>query len=427
MSQSSHEEQSSQRDSLLLRTLERLLEIEAVHLTSALQQMAYLVAETFQAEKVDIFLYDEAVNTLIALGTSDTPLGRRERALGLDRHPIVNGGYMVKVFLEGTPYFTQHADQDSNYILGMVSSEGLGIRSEIAVPLYVGSERRGVLMASSRTPEFFLQQDLYFLEAVARWVGVVIHRTELVEQLTAEAVEQSRRLIAEELIAIVAHDLRNSITPLRAHLDLIQMRAHRGRRSLDLQDTAMAKEMLQRFERLIENLLDIERLNQDLFVLNSQLINLATLAQETVTTFSTPETEIVLDAPDQVLVYADPERLRQVIENLLANAISHALDKTPVTVVVRTERRVEEVWAVLTVSNQAVDIPPDVFAHLFQPFVKDSRSKGLGLGLYLASRIASAHHGTLTVDARLGEEVQFSLALPMNVEYDREDEQETFS
>ncbi len=427
MSQSSNEEQGGQKDGQLLRTLERLLEIEAVQLDSALQQMAHLVVETFQAEKVDIFLYDEAVNTLVALGTSDTPLGRRERALGLDRHPVVNGGYMAKVFVEGNPYFTQHADQDPNYILGMVSSEGLGIRSEIAVPLYVGSERRGVLMASSRTPEFFSRQDLHFLEAVVRWVGVIIHRTELIEQLTAEAVEQSRRLIAEELITIVAHDLRNSLTPLRAHLDLLQMRARRGRRSSDLQDATMAKEMLQRFERLIENLLDIERLNQGLFVLNPQLLNLVTLARETVSAFSTPEIEIVLDAPNEVLVSADPERLRQVIENLLANAVSHAPEKTPVTVAVRTERRAEEVWAVLTVSNQGASIPPDVLAHLFQPFVKDSRSKGLGLGLYLASRIASAHRGMLTVDSQPGERVQFSLALPIDVEYTVEDEQEISS
>jgi signal transduction histidine kinase len=411
----------------LLRTLESLLEIEAVQLESALQQMAHLVVETFQAEKVDIFLYNEGVNTLVALGTSDTPLGRRERALGLDRHPIVNGGYMAKVFVEGTSYFTQHADQDPNYILGMVSSEGLGIRSEIAVPLNVGSERRGVLMASSRTPEFFLQEDLHFLEAVARWVGVVIHRTELVEQLTVEAVKQSRRLIAEELITIVAHDLRNYTTPLRTHLDLLHMRARRGKRASDLQDTTMAKEMLQRFERLIENFLDIERLNQGLFVLHPQLINLTTIAQETVSTFSTPETEIVLDTPEEVLVSADPERLRQVLENLLANAISHAPENTPIIVAVYTERRSEEAWAALTVSNQGESVPADVLAHLFEPFVKDSRSKGLGLGLYLASRIASAHHGMLTVDSQPGQGVQFSLALPINVELSEENEQEISS
>jgi signal transduction histidine kinase len=422
MSKKLTEGSNEQKADRLLHTLEKLLEIEAVQFDSTLQQMAYLVAETFHAEKVDIFLYDEAVSTLVALGTSDTPLGRRERELGLDRHPVVNGGYIVKVFVEGTSYFTEHADQDPNSILGMVSSEGLGIRSEIAVPLNVGSERRGVLMASSRTPEFFSQQDLHFLEAVAHWVGVIIHRTELSEQLTAETVEQSRRLIAEELIAIVAHDLRNYITPLRAHLDLLQMRARRGRRSPDLQDVTMAKEMLKRFERLIENLLDIERLNQDLFVLNPQLLNLTILAQEVVSAFSTSEVEIVLKASDEMLVYADPERLRQLIENLLANAISHAPEETLVTVTVYAERRAEERWAVLTVSNQGASIPPDVLTHLFQPFVKDSRSKGLGLGLYIASRIASAHHGTLTVDSQPGERVQFSLALPINGEYTIEDE-----
>jgi GAF domain-containing protein len=109
--------------------------------------------------------------------------------------------------------------------------EGLGIRSLLGVPLLVSGQRRGVLLAASARPERFTEEDRHFLEAVAGWVGEVAHRAELVEQLTAQAAEQARRATADEVVTVLAHDVRNLIMPLRGRADLLLRRAQRAGRT----------------------------------------------------------------------------------------------------------------------------------------------------------------------------------------------------
>ncbi len=83
------------RHERLLTTLEGLLAIQATEVRSALDQASDLVATTLGADKVDVFLYDASIDTLVALGTSNTPMGRKQQKLGLDRLPLSNGGKSV--------------------------------------------------------------------------------------------------------------------------------------------------------------------------------------------------------------------------------------------------------------------------------------------------------------------------------------------
>src|SRR5215218_6837467 len=108
----------------LLRTLECLFAIEATDLKTALREAANRVAESLAAEKVDAFLYDPAIDSLVAVGVSDTPLGQQEQALGLDRLPLTNGRRAVQVFQSGTSYRSGQVDQDPEELRGII--HGLG-------------------------------------------------------------------------------------------------------------------------------------------------------------------------------------------------------------------------------------------------------------------------------------------------------------
>src|SRR3954452_4167856 len=92
------------RDDRLFDTLVRLHRIASPELRPALDQAANLVAEALDADKVDIFIHESASDSLVALGTSQTPMGRRQHELGLDRLPLANGGRSVAVYLTGEPY-----------------------------------------------------------------------------------------------------------------------------------------------------------------------------------------------------------------------------------------------------------------------------------------------------------------------------------
>lgn len=403
-----------QRQDRLLTILEGLLELPATDVKAALNQATSLIAEVLAADKVDVFFHDWASETLVALGTSDTPLGRKQRAIGMDRLPLANRGRTVEVFLTGTSYLAHHADQDPEEIMGV--KVGLDVKSEIAAVFEAKTLRRGVLLAVSSTPEFFSEQDLHFLEALARWMGMVIHRAELMDRMKREAVEQGRRLATEELLTVITHDLGNYLTPLRGRIELLERRAYREEREQDIRDVRAVNHTLGLLERVIADLLDVARLHQGIFAINAQLTKLMELVQEVVSAFRTAERPIHFHTPVEVVFSADPDRLRQLLENVLANAVKYAPEQTPISVEVHIERRKDEPWMILTVSNQGPGLPPERLATHFHPFVAGSQSTGLGLGLYLANRIAAAHGGTLTVDSPAGQGMRVTLALPVEEE-----------
>lgn len=413
-----------------IRILEELLSIDTIDRDQALARMSQLLAEAFGADKVDICLYQPTIESLVALGTSDTPVGRRERELGMDRLPIVNDGREVQVYQTGMTHLTGHADKDPEELVGL--KQGLGIRSSMVVPLEVADERRGVLLASSTTPETFDERDMSLFEAVARWVGVVIHRAELVEQVRRQEREQSHRAAADELVTVVAHDLRNYLTPLKARIDLMYLRARKSRRAADIEDAQVASREIRRLSGFIGNLLDVSRIEQGMFTLSLQPAELMALVQDTAEALSTPRTPIEVRLPERIsemIVNVDPERIRQALENLLANALRFSPPGTPVIVslvphagagdnvppqVEGLNRVVEDArWVAIVVADRGPGIPEDVLPRLFTRFAAGSGSPGLGIGLYIASEIARAHGGRLAVDSTPGQGTRFFLMLPL--------------
>src|SRR5260370_42387496 len=102
---------SDQHQERLLTTLERLLELPAIDVNDTIQQAVQLITEVLDADKVDAFFHDTSTDTLVARGTSDTPMGRRQKAIGLDRMPLANGGRMVEVFLTGNSFIIAAASR----------------------------------------------------------------------------------------------------------------------------------------------------------------------------------------------------------------------------------------------------------------------------------------------------------------------------
>jgi DNA-binding CsgD family transcriptional regulator len=163
----------------LLKAMEMLFSIDEVELLPALKQAALAVTGVLEADAVDVLLYQPENNSLEALSVTDSPMGRRQLGIGMDRMQLVNRGLAVDVFESGQPKATGHADQEEREIPGIYS--GLGARSELIAPMDVAGARRGVVQVLSAQEECFEpENDLPFVEAVARWIGVVTHRAELI-------------------------------------------------------------------------------------------------------------------------------------------------------------------------------------------------------------------------------------------------------
>jgi signal transduction histidine kinase/DNA-binding CsgD family transcriptional regulator len=394
----------------LLTTLERLLEVQATSLASAMTEAASLIAEVLGAEKVDAFLHEEEIDTLVAVGASHTPMGRKQRGAGLDRQPIANGGRAVYVFQTGECYLDGSVDKDTEELIGV--KQTLGVRSQIAVPLDIGGTRHGVLSAQSVERDAFSDRDLQFLQAVSRWVGNVGHRAALAERTAAAAIEQGRRLAAEELITVLAHDLRNHLMPIRGRVGLLRQRAAREQHDANLHDVDRLQFAVDRLGRMITELLDIARIDQGLFELQMEPVDLVTLARETAESIQAPGMSIRVEGPPEVAAIVDPARIRQALENLLANAVQHSPPDTAVSVQVVKEDQLGQVWATIRVSDQGPGIDSALLPRLFERFARSPSSHGLGIGLYLAREIAEAHGGTLEATSSSGSGTQFQLSVP---------------
>jgi signal transduction histidine kinase len=395
----------------LLDTLQRLLEIPAADLKTALSQACDAVAAALNADKVDAFMYDPQKDCLVALGSSTQPLSAKQRRHGLDVLQVSNGGRVVHVYQTGQTYRTGHLEDDAEEVRGI--REVLQIRSIIGVPLEVGGSRRGVMMIASQRPDAFDPEDARFSEAVVRWVGAVAHRAELVQEIERSAVEQGRRIVAEELITVLAHDLRNYISTIDIRIRTIRRKAELQGRDDEMRDCDAALRSVGRLAALVSDILDAARIDQGVLVLEPQPVELTPLVDEVIDTLGTAQHRIVTKTSDELLIAADPKRVRQCIENILANAVQHSPDEAPVTVFIRRVKRENGDAARIDIVDEGPGVAPDVLPHIFERFVTGKHRKaGLGLGLYLAKRIATLHNGDLSVESKPGLGARFTLLLP---------------
>jgi signal transduction histidine kinase len=216
--------------------------------------------------------------------------------------------------------------------------------------------------------------------------------------------------LREQFIAVLGHDLRNPLASIMAGTEMLRRQAPGipPAELLDLMDSSSA-----RMSGLIDNVLDFARgrlgggIETALAV--SQLEPVLLQAVEEIR-LTEPERRIDADIALAKPVYCDKDRIGQLVSNLLANAITHGSADTPIKIAARSD----DVTFELAVSNTGAPIPSATRDRLFQPFFRgDARTsrQGLGLGLYIASEIARAHGGTLSVTSS-SEETRFTLRMP---------------
>lgn len=396
---------------LLLDTLERLLEIPSAELATALTHACDAVSKALQADKVDAFLFDASRASLVAVGTSNQPTSALQRRVGLDVLPIANGGRIVEAFESGTTVRLGRVIDDPLELKGI--RETLKIDSHVCVPLEVGGRLRGVLAVGSLQRDFFTDEDCRFVESVARWIGTLAHRAELVEEIAKNAVEQGRRAAAEELVTVLAHDLRNLLAPISGRLQILRHRAGHEARDADVRDCDAATAAVERLERMVSDMLDVARIDHGMMRLEFQPIDLAAAATAVAATLSTPEHEVCVRSSEEVTVSADPARVTQCLENLVSNAIRHSPRGAAVTVLVRKRSQDDREVGLVEVLDEGPGIPIDLLPRIFDRYTTGPGSSGLGLGLYLARRIAAAHEGNLSVDSPPGKGARFRLELPV--------------
>jgi signal transduction histidine kinase len=212
---------------------------------------------------------------------------------------------------------------------------------------------------------------------------------------------------------VVAHDLRNHLHPLLARLQIMRLLIEKGS-AVSIVDLDKAIRSVQRLAHLTAELLDLKRLDEGLFSLNLVPVDLVVTANETAASLGTGSVPVRVSGEPRLVAVADSERVRQALENVVANAIKYSPPGKAVEIRVLSEDSGGKAWAIIEVLDEGPGIAPEMVSTLFDRFASSPDSKGIGLGLHLAYRIARIHHGDLSVHARPGGGTRFRLALPLD-------------
>jgi two-component system sensor histidine kinase BaeS len=223
-----------------------------------------------------------------------------------------------------------------------------------------------------------------------------------------EADQRQRR----SLLADVSHELRTPLAVLRGNLEAIADGVHPA----DEAHLAGLIEETHVLERLVEDLRTISLAEAGALPLHRETTDPDVLLGETVASFATAAADagvtLAVDTPpDLPLLEVDPVRIREVISNLLANALRH----TPVggTVTASGARSAEGGSVVLGVTDTGSGIEPELLPHVFDRFARGRDSRGSGLGLAIARDLVTAHGGTIEVRSEPGRGATFEVRLPI--------------
>ena len=231
-----------------------------------------------------------------------------------------------------------------------------------------------------------------------------------------DITERSLRRMQEEFLALASHELRTPLTPLRGYIGLLA-------RLLDAQGAderarlyvTQVRQQTQRLQRLIDDLLDVGRLQGGGLQLDRSTVDLVPLVTDLVEALQATQEgpPIRLEAPSHPLnVFGDATRLSQIVINLLSNAARHA----PESPTIEVRLRQVDGDAVLEVQDYGPGIPADVQPLLFDRFYHvehRSRQGGLGVGLFITRELVQAHGGEIAVRSEPGAGATFTVRLPL--------------
>jgi len=365
------------------------------------------IQEAFQHPVVAICVPDPEAGTY-----SIVAMASRERLPDDWRSFPLDSGVTGRAYREKRTVHVGDVTRDPDYI-GLVSST----RSEVAIPILSGEDVAAVLNVEKDEPGEFDHGQVITLETLADGIGVVLRNAELyqaLESTNVKLVELDR--MKSELVNIVAHDFRAPLAGVLGHAELLEWRPDAPREER-IEEARSIIHAATHMASLVDKTLKTTRLESGQLPFEFAVFDLAALARDVVRRLpERPSHPLVLDIADEdpLPCWGDRDRIAEVLDNLISNAVKYSPDGGAIRVEVRRTGD----SATLRVADRGIGINATDFNRLFRAFsrVRTPRTaaiQGSGLGLYICERIVRAHGGALDVESRPGEGSVFSLALPL--------------
>lgn len=295
-------------------------------------------------------------------------------------HPVVTEAWM------------QQAARSPEHLQGM---RELGFCSLVSVPLRHDDRLTGALNVFYASPgRRHTPADVRLLEKIARRAALAIEHTRLyAEALRLQAEAEQANRVKDDFLAMLGHELRNPLAPIATALAVIDQKADQAFQ----RERQVIARQLKHMTRLIDDLLDVSRISRGKIELRRRTVSL----QEVVAT-ALDMTRPVVEQRRHTLrytsrarpcqVHGDPQRLTQVVANLVINAARY----TPRGGVIEVSLEREGHEAVVAIQDSGIGMSPELIHRVFEPFHQGDASGGLGLGLTIVRMLVDLHGGSVS-------------------------------
>jgi len=377
-----------------------------------------------QVDAGAVLLYDEESGEL-----------RVRAVLGYRREPAMRAGVKPGESISGSVFQSGKAkiyktQQEIERAMATISqknralfdeaTEGWGRpQSALGLPLLIGERKIGVLLLQyfAKDGKRFQEEDLSFFGALAGLIATAIDRVRLQDEARqARALDEANRLEGE-LLSILAHEMRTPLASVKGYssallLEDVQWEPEKRREFLEIIDAECDN-----LSEIVRDLLESSIIDAGLLEIEKEPVLLPRLAQQAMRDIArrTKIHRFLVTFPDDFpTVQGDPERIRQVLHNLLDNAVKYSPDGG--LIVVRGEVGRWEV--IISVADQGVGIAPEDLNRLFDKYfrVKSESGRpvpGTGLGLPIAQTIVQNHGGRIWAESQLGKGTTLYFSLPL--------------
>jgi signal transduction histidine kinase len=293
----------------------------------------------------------------------------------------------------------------------------LGLRSELVTPLLVGARTIGMLSLSRERPDAFSEDEVELVSLLGRLVATAVQNIRAYEA-ERRRVEELARLsqLRADFVSLVSHELRS---PMAAVIGAARTLQDRWRMlNADQRESflALIGDETARLAELVGDVLDTSRIEAGTFTYRFEEVDLGRIVDEAVDTAVLAQQEVPVVAsvhgalPE---IRGDRARLRQVLSNLIENAVKYS----PEGGEVRVSAAAANGAVRIAVRDAGPGIPPDQQGRIFEKFgrvdVPGASKPGTGLGLFIARSIAEAHGGSLDVSSGADPGSTFTLTLPV--------------
>jgi signal transduction histidine kinase/PAS domain-containing protein len=363
---------------------------EAPSIEAAGPPVLEAVASTLEWAHAELWLVDDAAGVVRPVARWSAP---GANPVEVPTNLPYGQGLAGRAWQAGKPLWIRDVGRPQS-LISRETAESTDLHAALAIPVREGFETLGVLTAFSDGIEEPEDELLALMAGIAAHIGQYIERTRIAD------LERQLDRSKNEYLALVGHELRTPLTSISAYTELLREADEKTLVSEGPRLIEVIERNTNQLRAIINELMELSALEAGHADVQMTPMDLAALVRDSVdkTRAAIHGAPVVIDAevPDELVLPGDRKRLRQVVDNLLGNAVKYSPDGAHIGVTLRASGRAAE----LAVSDTGRGVSTDEREKLFTGLYRTSRAAdrsipGSGLGLTLSRAVVSRHHGSI--------------------------------